>query len=134
LPAADSTLVLDVDGGQTSVPPSLLADVLSNQSCPNRYSITRTYRATDACGNVTDQSQIITVDDQTGPQITLFPANVTVGCASAVPVADINLVQATDTCGGAVTISVLADVLKIGRASSRESMKTSYGATDVSGN
>ena len=35
----------------------------------NRYSITRTYHATDACGNSSMQSQTITVNDITKPTV-----------------------------------------------------------------
>src|SRR5207244_1539567 len=85
-------------------------DVISNRSCPNRYTITRTYHATDSCGNVTSQSQTIIVDDQIGPTITAFPPNVTVSCASQVPAADDGAVTASDACDGTVTITHEVDV------------------------
>ena len=44
-------------------------DAISNQTCANRYTITRTYRATDVCGNFAECTQIITVNDQTAPVI-----------------------------------------------------------------
>ena len=43
------------------------------------YMITRTWTATDACGNVSDCVQIITVED-TNPPVITCPANVTVEC------------------------------------------------------
>jgi len=61
-----------------SAPPTLAArkavithdaDVITGQTCPNRYIITRTYSATDACGNGTSQKQKITVDDETSPTV-----------------------------------------------------------------
>jgi len=67
----------------SSVVISHVADVISNQTCANRFTVTRTYRATDASGNSADCSQVITVNDQTPPQISgftlsqyaLWPAN-----------------------------------------------------------
>src|SRR5204863_181229 len=46
------------------------ADIISSQTCPNRYTITRTYHAIDITGNVTSQSQIITVNATALPDIT----------------------------------------------------------------
>ncbi|MFE3849479.1 hypothetical protein ACFX5D_16085, partial [Flavobacterium sp. LB3P45] len=46
------------------------ADVVTPGSCANRYSIARTYTATDVCGNASSATQTITVDDQTAPVIT----------------------------------------------------------------
>jgi hypothetical protein len=36
-------------------------------SCPNQYTLTRTWTATDACGNVTNASQVFNVVDTTPP-------------------------------------------------------------------
>jgi hypothetical protein len=84
-----------------------VGDVISNQTCANRYTITRTYRATDAAGNTANCSQIITVNDQTAPVITC-PANITVNSPVGSCNAVVNFtVNATDNCGGAVTITTL---------------------------
>src|SRR5207302_7352076 len=101
--------------------------------CANRYTITRTYHATDVCGNVTSQSQTITVDDETGPVIGTFPINVTVPCASSVPAADDNAVTATDACGGAVTVTHDADVISAQSCANRYTITRTYHATDVRG-
>jgi len=70
--AADDTAVTATDNCGGTVTITHDADVLSGQTCANRYTITRTYHATDVCGNVTSQSQTITVDDQTAPLITYY--------------------------------------------------------------
>src|SRR5439155_214129 len=105
VPAANNSSVTATDNCGGTVTITHDADVISGQTCANRYTITRTYHATDVCGNVTSRSQTITVNDQTGPNITSFPADGAVSCASAVPSADDTAVSATDACGGAVTIS-----------------------------
>ena len=38
-------------------------------SCPSNYTLTRTWKATDGCGNETTATQIITVEDTTPPVI-----------------------------------------------------------------
>src|SRR5439155_3672764 len=110
------------------------ADVISNLTCANRYTITRTYHATDACGNVTTQSQTITINDLTGPVITSFPVNTTVSCASAVPPANNGSVVAADGCGGSVTITHDADVISNLTCPNRYTITRTYHATDVCGN
>jgi len=44
--------------------------VISNRTCANKYTVTRTYRATDGSGNTATAIQLITVDDKTPPTIT----------------------------------------------------------------
>jgi hypothetical protein len=110
-----------------------VSDVISAQTCANRYTITRTYRATDVCGNFTQCTQIITVNDQTPPVITC-PAPVTVSCASAVPAANISAVTATDNCGGTITITHVGDVISAQTCANRYTITRTYRATDVCGN
>src|SRR4029077_14180691 len=134
VPSADISLVSasDACGGVVTI--SHVGDVISAQTCANRYTITRTYRATDVCGNFTDQSQTITVNDQTGPVIGTFPGPANVECASAVPSADISLVSASDACGGVVTISHVGDVISAQTCANRYTITRTYRATDVCGN
>jgi hypothetical protein len=77
-------LVVSTDncGGTTTT--TFVGDAISNQGCINRFIVTRTYRATDACGNFATCTQLITVFDNTAPSLAC-PANVTVQCASQLP-------------------------------------------------
>ncbi|MFN8288688.1 MAG: PKD-like domain-containing protein [Chitinophagaceae bacterium] len=128
---ASVTGVSDNCGGAVTV--TWQGDVISNQTCANRYTITRTYRATDVCGNFAECTQIITVNDQTPPVITC-PAPVTVSCASAVPAPNTGAVTATDNCGGAITITWRSDVISNQTCANRYTITRTYRATDVCGN
>ncbi|HUR66989.1 MAG TPA: HYR domain-containing protein [Chitinophagaceae bacterium] len=109
-------------------------DVISGQTCANRYTITRTYRATDASGNIAQCTQTITVNDITAPTLTC-PANVTVSCASAVPVANIaSVTGVTDNCGGVVTVTHQGDVISAQTCVNRYTITRTYRATDACGN
>lgn len=128
---ASVTAVSDNCGGTVTV--THISDVISNQTCANRYTITRTYRATDVCGNFAECTQSITVNDQTPPTITC-PANQTVSCASAVPVPNIASVVVSDNCGGIVTVTHTGDIISGQTCANRYTIARTYRATDVCGN
>lgn len=111
-----------------------VSDVISGQTCTNRYTLTRTYRATDAAGNTTDCAQIITVNDVTPPTLTC-PAPVTVSCASAVPPVNVLAVTGvSDNCGGPVTVTHISDVISNQTCPNRYTVTRTYRATDACGN
>jgi hypothetical protein len=72
------------------------ADVTTNGSCAGSYSVTRTWTATDSCGNSSTASQTINVQDKTAPVIAALPATSTIDCP-ATPV--FAVATATDACG-----------------------------------
>ncbi len=76
-------------------------DVIINGLCPHAYSIQRTWRATDDCGNFSTCVQTISVNDVTSPILVGVPINVTVSCDNipAVPV-----VTATDNCDPTLSV------------------------------
>ncbi|MBY0486587.1 MAG: hypothetical protein K2P85_05280, partial [Flavobacteriaceae bacterium] len=55
-------------------------DVTTNGQCSGSYSVTRTWTATDSCGNVSTASQTINVIDTTAPVIAALPATSTISC------------------------------------------------------
>jgi HYR domain/Secretion system C-terminal sorting domain len=113
---------------------TFVSDVISAQTCANRFTVTRTYRATDAAGLVANCTQTITVNDLTAPTITACPAAVTVSCAAAVPAVNLAAVTATDNCAGAVVISFISDVISAQTCANRYTLTRTYRATDVCGN
>jgi hypothetical protein len=64
-----------------------VSDVRSNQICENKFTITRTYKATDGAGNTSTCAQIITVNDDEKPYFIQPPPTspLTVSCYSDVP-------------------------------------------------
>ena len=85
--------------------PTLTTDILNTPSglCPNEYKITRTWTATDKCGNKASAKQVITVMDKTPPVFSSKPKDVTIQFGQTIPAAPI--LTATDNCAGKVTIS-----------------------------
>src|SRR5262249_39560501 len=83
------------------------SDSVSN-ICGNSRMIPRTWRATDACGNVATALQTLTIRDTTPPVLTI-PQNVVVECGNSTAPAATGNATATDTCNTA-TVSY-ADVV-----------------------
>lgn len=133
VPAANPALVTATDNCTGTVTKTFVSDVISGQTCTNKYTLVRTYRATDACGNSSTCTQIITVNDVTPPTINC-PANVTYACASQVPAANPASVSATDNCTGSVTVAFVSDVISGQTCNNKYTITRTYRATDACGN
>lgn len=104
VPAADITLV-DATDRCTTVTITHEGDVISNQTCDDKYSIVRTYKATDEFGNFATATQTITVDDNIAPVIDC-PQDIIVNAIPGVCAAEAFFnVTATDNSGRTVTIT-----------------------------
>jgi len=79
------------------------SDAVTAGGCENEWTITRTWTATDECGNVTAADQTITVVDTTNPVLAGVPADTTVECDSVPAPAS---PTASDNCDGDVTIEL----------------------------
>ncbi len=66
--AANNTSVTVTDNCPVTITHE--GDVITNQTCANKYTLTRTYKATDASGNSASCQQVITVNDDQAPIIT----------------------------------------------------------------
>src|SRR6185369_2440118 len=73
------------------------SDVVSN-TCANTKVISRTWSATDTCGNLATSLQTITVRDTTPPTITA-PANLTLECPAVTTTNATGVATAQDDCG-----------------------------------
>ncbi len=108
----------------------VFTEVKSNISCPNTYTLTRTWTATDLCNNSKSVSQTIQVRDVVAPVFTNPPAAVTVSCENipAVPT-----VAATDNCDPAPVV-VYAQTRINGTCAYRYTLTRTWTATDACGN
>ncbi|MFV5686681.1 gliding motility-associated C-terminal domain-containing protein [Flavobacterium sp. GB2R13] len=105
-------------------------DTTTNGQCAGSYSITRTWTATDACGNIATASQTINVVDTTAPVIAILPEASTISCP-AIP--EFTQATATDECGSTFTLTS-EDVTTNGACSGSYSVTRTWTATDACGN
>jgi gliding motility-associated-like protein len=102
----------------------------TNGLCLSNYTLTRTWLATDVCGNEITHIQTIDVKDSTPPVfIGELPVDVFVDCDN-IPVAPI--VTASDTCGNATV--TLSETEVEGDCSNRYQLIRTWTATDDCGN
>jgi hypothetical protein len=126
----DAPAVTATDACDASVTP-VLSTSTTPGSCPQTYTLTRTWTATDDCGNASTAAQVITVQDTTKPVVTGSPAPVTVTCLALVPAPNPGLITATDDCG-AVTVTHRGDTFT-GTTCSRN-IQREYRVSDACGN
>ncbi|MCH2198700.1 MAG: T9SS type A sorting domain-containing protein, partial [Flavobacteriales bacterium] len=110
----------------------VMVDITSEMfdgDCPQEYTMVRTYTATDDCGNVSVDTQTITVVDTTAPVFTEVAEDVTVECDEELPAP---FASAEDNCGE-VTIDVSPEIID-GDCGNEYTMVRTYTATDECGN
>ncbi|SIN80800.1 gliding motility-associated C-terminal domain-containing protein, partial [Chitinophaga niabensis] len=106
------------------------AETRVNGSCANSYQLIRTWTATDACGNDTTYTQLVTVQDTTKPIFPAVPADTIVNC-DAVPAQA--TIAATDNCSGTVTVT-MAETRINGSCANNYQLIRTWTATDACGN
>ena len=97
--------------------------------CPQESTITRTWTATDACGNSSQHVQVIHVVDEEAPEFTFVPANLTIQCDEALPT---EMPEAMDNCA-MVTISEEQEIIPTDCDSEYTLIRT-FTAEDECGN
>jgi hypothetical protein len=105
-------------------------DVTTPGACPQEYSITRTWTATDACGNSSSDSQTITVVDDTAPVISGVGDDQTINCTET-PV--FSNPTADDDCDPDPSLTH-GDVTTPGACPQEYSITRTWTATDACGN
>ncbi len=101
--------------------------------CTGDYTLTRSWSVTNACGQSTVATQIITVVDTTGPGINDVPADATVEC-DAVPAAPLTL-PASDNCDTAVTAAAYdGETTTPGSCDQSYTIERTWTASDDCGN
>jgi len=108
------------------------SDSVTAGTCPQEKVITRTWTATDDCGNATSCDQTITVVDTTNPVITC-PADITVECTDDPSSAGTGIAAATDNCDATPTITE-SDSVAAGTCLQEEVITRTWTATDDCGN
>ena len=99
-------------------------------ACFDSYTITRTWTATDNCGNTDEQTQTITVQDVTAPVLTGVPTDVTVEC-DAIPGPAVP--TATDNCDMDIEIT-FDETTTAGTCLDSYKITRTWTATDNCGN
>ena len=116
--------------------PIVFTETRTDGDCPSRYTLTRTWTATDDCGNSTTETQVITVQDTTPPVFTTTPQDMTVECDGSGNSAALNAwltsAAAGDTCG---SVSVTNDFTALSDGCGATGTATvTWTATDACGN
>ncbi len=109
----------------------LVAEDRGNGPCPNTYTLTRRWVASDNCGNSATAEQVVAIQDITPPTFTSTPANTTVEC-NAVPAVATPI--ATDNCTFAPTLNYLGETRIDGNCSDTYTLIRRWTATDECGN
>lgn len=128
-PALGNPVASDACGGFVQI--TYLGQVRTDGNCLYNYTLTRTWRADDLCGNTVTATQVITVQDITPPTFTSGPANVTVTCANipSVPTP----VNASDNCGSP-TVAYQGETQGPGDCTTGYTLTRTWHATDQCGN
>ena len=108
IPLPDPLVVIDENDNCGPVTVSWIGDQINNAGCP---IVTRTYSISDLCGNSISVTQIIEVQDNLPPAVTLqdtiFSSN------GDIPSIDINSITGiTDNCSGILTVSFISETIE----------------------
>ncbi|MBR9915407.1 MAG: gliding motility-associated C-terminal domain-containing protein, partial [Algicola sp.] len=109
-------------------------DVITPGNCDGNYTITRTWTATDSCGNTSNCDQLITVGDDSPPTITC-PADVYLECAEDLDtsLSATGVATAIDSGDPNPTIT-FSDVVTVGNCAGNYVITRTWTATDNCGN
>jgi hypothetical protein len=141
---ADVTIACDADttpastGLATAIDdcdeaPSISADdIITHVSCPGNYTITRSWTATDTCGNIASADQVITVQDVTAPVLTM-PADTTISCDADFSPGSTGLASAEDDCDSEPAVT-FDDTTTAGDCADEFVITRTWTATDNCGN
>lgn len=105
-------------------------EVRTDGECADSYTLTRTWSAEDNCGNVTTLSQIITVVDETAPDLTI-PADETAECDNIPAIGE---ASATDNCDADVLVEFIDEKTEPGDCENSYTIIRIWRATDNCGN
>jgi hypothetical protein len=113
-------------------PAIAFSDATAPGTCPQERTITRTWTATDRCGNSTTGVQVVTVVDTTAPVQTV-PPDVTIECTESDQPGNTGSATATDNCDADV-VPVFGDSVEAGTCPQERTITRTWTATDDCGN
>ena len=105
-------------------------EVRTDGNCTHNYVLTRTWIATDNCGNQNIQTQLVTVKDEVSPTLLGVPFNTTVQCAEIPAPAQ---PTANDNCDTDVVITFNENSID-GSCENSFTLVRTWTATDACGN
>src|SRR5207247_1890808 len=108
-----------------------LGQTRADGACPGKYTLTRTWKAVDNCGNESLKSQSITVTDSTAPVLTV-PANVANVECDAVPA--VATATATDNGDPSPVVTYLGQTRADGACPGKYTLTRTWKAVDNCGN
>lgn len=129
IPPGSAVIALDNCDGNPKV---TMSDLIERGICNSSYKINRMWTAVDACGNLSKATQVITIGDNSAPQITGVPADMFVTCGSQIGSPSRN-VRAFDNCSPDVRLSV-NDRISRGPCTDSYIVARTWTATDACGN
>ncbi|TNE69874.1 MAG: HYR domain-containing protein [Bacteroidetes bacterium] len=129
IPPVGNPVAIDNCAANTTV--SFIDEVRTNGSCPDSYTLTRRWMATDACGNTAMATQTVSVEDKVAPAFNFVPANITLSCDAIPPV---GTPVATDNCAASVTINYDGEIRVDGACTDSYVLIRRWTATDNCGN
>ncbi|HNA64007.1 MAG TPA: T9SS type A sorting domain-containing protein [Saprospiraceae bacterium] len=112
---------------------SLTYNDASVNGCNHTFTTTRTWKATDACGNMNTCVQIINVQDTSGPLISC-PVNRTVGCYNDTSILNTGRPMVTDACSGGIASYNWRDVITDSTCIGMFNVHRYFSAVDACGN
>jgi len=118
-----------VDACDMSLSLSFMDEIVEG-SCPQQFTIERTWTALDDCGNYSSCLQLIHVVDETAPELEV-PSDIELSCDDLL--ADTGQAEATDSCPGSVSITMV-DSTEFHGCSQTRTITRTWTATDECGN
>ena len=106
-----------------------LTETTVEGDCPQEYTLTRTFVATDGCGNAASAEQVVVVEDTLAPMILTTPPNLIVDCGE---MAMDSAITAMDQCSDLMLSTMDSTVL--GECPQEYTILRTHSATDACGN
>ena len=108
------------------------SEVLSDNDGTNCFVLTRTWVVTDYCGNLASATQVVTVNDDIAPTISVTPATLALTCADELTTPPTPVVD--DNCDASEVVVDFSEVLSDNDGTNCFVITRTWVATDACGN